>query len=460
MNYFVLFSLIVIAAGVIVLLIPLQPIKKDTNKDNTKNKNKGTNKNKNNKHDDDDDDDDDDDIDSPAPSAAGQRSLSSAAGAADGSSDHQHLLDTLLQKHDALVEGMQNDDDDDDDDDDDNYGVKGQWRKLVGCSDKCDRIRDPADAVGGNCVNPPISDTNSKPDFSKRHCMAFAPPRGKPFMRDLECMTCGYYTYEAECKKKDPDNPDKCKRYGNYAYKAPTGANAKSYYDCSGNPICKLFLQQRGGGGGGQGYVDADADGPVCSAANCKPKEVTIAGVPSTTKCVVPGCLSNSGGLPYPKDFYGTNNINPCKRNPSGSGYMCPAVTSGSTEAYNSGGSSGDPCYTTDGKVDVKKFQSMNQLPVCNSVRPSSAQNFKPGDFGDDDDDDDDDDNDEDEDNDDDDKGDDNDDNDKGKKGKKGSQRNNNNGSVINVYHHYVGNRIKWSSYKNPESGLMYLGIY
>jgi hypothetical protein len=116
MNYLVLFSLIIIATCAIVLLIPSDK-GNNTNKGNS-NKNKGNT----------DDDDDDDDDDSPTPSAAGQRSLSSVAGAADGSSDHQHLLDTLLQKHDALVEGMQNDDDDDDDD----YGRKGHWRKLVG----------------------------------------------------------------------------------------------------------------------------------------------------------------------------------------------------------------------------------------------------------------------------------------------------------------------------------------
>jgi hypothetical protein len=453
MNYLVLFSLIIIATCAIVLLIPSDKgnntnkgnsnNKNKGNKGNYKNKDKGDKGNSNNKNKDKGNtDDDDDDDDSPTPSAAGQRSLSSAAGAADGSSDHQHLLDTLLQKHDALVEGMQNDDDDDDD-----YGRKGQWRKLVGCSDQCVKIKDTADAVGGNCVNPPISATNSKPDLSKKHCMAFAPPRGKPFMRDLECMTCGYYTYEAQCKTTDPDNSAKCKRYDNYVHKAPTGANAKSYYDCSGNPVCDLFLKQRGGGGG-QGYVDDDDDGPVCSAANCKPKEVTIAGVPATTKCVIPGCLSNSGGLPYPKDFYGTDNINPCKLNPSGSGYICPAVTSGSTQAYTSGGSSGDPCYTTGGKVDVGKFQSMNQQPVCNSVRPSSAQNFKPGDFNN-------------EDNEDNEDNEYNDEEDEGNGNNNNNQRNNNNnGSTINVYHHYVGSRIKWSSYKNPESGLMYLGIY
>jgi hypothetical protein len=443
MNYLVLFSLIIIATCAIVLLIPSDKGNKDNKGNSNKNKGNNTNKGNSNKNKGNTDDDDDDDDESLTPSAAGQRSLSSVAGAADGSSDHQHLLDTLLQKHDALVEGMQNDDDDDDD-----YGRKGQWRKLVGCSDKCVKISDPADAVGGNCVNPPISATNSKPDLSKKHCMAFAPPRGKPFMRDLECMTCGYYTYEAECKTTDPDNSAKCKRYNNYEYKSPPGANAKSYYDCSGNPVCDLFLKQRGGGGG-QGYVDDDDDGPVCSAANCKPKEVTIDGVTSTTKCVIPGCLSNSGGLPYPKDFYGTDNINPCKL--KGNGYICPAVTSGSTQAYTSGGSSGDPCYTTGGKVDVDKFQPMNQQPVCNSVRPSSAQNFKPGDFDDDEDNDEEEDNDEDnEDNED------NEDEDEDE----GNNNNNNNGSTINVYHHYVGRRIKWSSYKNPESGLMYLGIY
>jgi hypothetical protein len=218
--------------------------------------------------------------------------------------------------------------------------------------------------------------------------------------------------------------------------------------------ICNLFLEK--GGGGGQGYDDDDADGPVCSAATCKPKEVVIAGVPSTTKCVVPGCMSNSGGLPYPKDFYGTDNINPCKL--KGNGYICPAVTSGSTEAYNSGGSSGDPCYTTNNKVDKTKFYSMNQLPVCNSVRPTSTQNFKPGDFGNDDNNDvDNEDNDDDnEDNDDD-----NEDNDDDNGNNNQRNNNNNNGSsTINVYHHYVGSHIKWSSYKNPESGLMYLGIY
>jgi len=41
------------------------------------------------------------------PSAAFQRNLSSAAGSADGSSDHQHLLEKILKKQDALIEAFE-----------------------------------------------------------------------------------------------------------------------------------------------------------------------------------------------------------------------------------------------------------------------------------------------------------------------------------------------------------------
>lgn len=42
-----------------------------------------------------------------APSAASQPNLSHMAGSADGSSDHQHLLDNLLKKHDRLAEAFE-----------------------------------------------------------------------------------------------------------------------------------------------------------------------------------------------------------------------------------------------------------------------------------------------------------------------------------------------------------------
>ena len=403
-------------------------------------------------------------------SAAGQSSLSSTAGSADGSSDHQHLLDQLLKKQDRLAEAFENRrsgsvtatttkkngiasvsaDANADANADEDFGPSGQWSKLVGCSDKCTKIVSTANAVRGTCVNPPISETNRNPDYSKKYCLAFRPSLRS--MREQECMTCGYYAYAADClKKADPKNPDKCTKYGGYTYQAPTGANAKSYYECANDDNCKLFLEKGGGGGGGGGA--SDKSGPDCSKESCPAKEVTIAGVTTPTqKCVVPGCLSNSGGLPYPKDFYGNDMINPCKR--TGNGYICPAVTFGSTESYNSVGGS-DPCYITGGKPDILKFQSINK--ICNSVKPTSVQNFKPGTTDS-----------------------------SGASGASGrrdrrgrrasagagtststststsaSRSSTNSDNVVNVYHHYISGRPRWSNtYNHPESGLIYLGIY
>ncbi len=405
-------------------------------------------------------------------SAASQPSFASTAGAADGSSDHQHLLDQLLKKQDrlaeafenrrgssvsattttkngiastsadAIVEGYKN------------FDPSGQWSKWVGCNkEKCKKIDKPADAVRGSCVNPPISKTNRDPDYSKKYCMAFR-PQEQSMLREQECMTCGYYAYTAEClRKADPKNPNKCTKYGSYTYQAPTGANAKPYYECDNDDNCKLFLEKGGGGGGGG--KTPDKSGPDCSKKSCPAKEVTIAGVTtSTQKCIIPGCLSNSGGLPYPKDFYGNDMINPCRLNPDKKGWICPAITPGSTESYNSAGGS-DPCYTTDGKPDTKKFQSMDQIPICNSVKPTSVQNFKPST---------------------DDTSASTDDGSGSGSGRSsgsgsgrssGSGRNSGRstgtgtGNVVNVYHHYISGRPRWSNtYKQPESGLIYLGIY
>ena len=450
---FVLFSVIVIVASVVVLLLPFKGPAAVENEVKNSVKNPGGNRKMPHAR-------------ITMPSAANQPSLSVAAGSADGSSDHQHLLDNLLKKQDKLIEayagrrnnpvsatttqrnGIASTSADQD------YGKPGEWRVLAGCSDKCVKIDNTANAVNGNCVNPPISETNQNPDYSNKYCMAFRPPINS--MRDQECMTCGYYAYKADCNQKaDPKNPARCTKYGDYTYQAPTGANAKSYYDCSGNPVCKLFLKKGGGGGG---TITPENSGPVCSATTCKPKEVTISGVTSSTKkCVIPGCLSNNGSLPYPKDFYGNDMINPCKKNPSGSGYICPAVTFGSTISY---GGSDDPCYNTNGRPDITKFQSINQ--ICNSVRPSSEQNFKPGTS---------------------------DSTSKSDTSKSdtsksdtsksiisrrsrrstsntgtsntGTSNTGTNDNVINVYHHYISGKPKWSNtYKYPESGLIYLGIY
>ena len=86
----------------------------------------------------------------------------------------------------------------------------------------------------------------------------------------------------------------------------------------------------------------------------------------------------DDGMLPQPKDFYGNDRINPCMG--KGQNIKCPAITYGSEfkyGAYNSV-SGNDACYTTDGKPDKTKFQSMNQVPICNQVKPISQQNFVP----------------------------------------------------------------------------------
>ena len=89
MNYFVLFSVLVIAACVVILLVPLSNAEEGfaTHEMQMHRKNHPM---------------------SVDPSAAGQRNASSHAGSADGSSDHDHLLDTLLLKHDKLAEAFEN----------------------------------------------------------------------------------------------------------------------------------------------------------------------------------------------------------------------------------------------------------------------------------------------------------------------------------------------------------------
>ena len=92
MKYLVLFSMILIVASVTILMMP-PPLETETEgftPDRT-------------------DDDDDDmyrNLQQPAP--AGRSNASSTAGAADGTSDHQHLLDGLLAKHDRMFEAFEN----------------------------------------------------------------------------------------------------------------------------------------------------------------------------------------------------------------------------------------------------------------------------------------------------------------------------------------------------------------
>jgi hypothetical protein len=364
MNYFVLFSVLLIAACVVILLVP-SPCP-------TAEEGFTTHQKQRRNYPDSD------------PSAAGQRNASSHAGNADGTSDHDHLLDILLQKHDQLAEGFENREKKP------QNTVSATTTKkkgiattsaitipVAGCNkDKCVEIGktqsvvDPMAAIDGNCVNPTLP--NGEPDYSIKYCAAFRPKDDT--MDAQECLTCGYYAYTANCVKYDlPNNPTKCLLYGDYKFQKPT-RTGENYLTCdANNAVCKMLAQQAGGGqdqGQGQG-----SSGPICSASTCGQKTVTVDG----TQCIIPGCVSNDGGmLPYPDNFYGNITTNPCYpiKDSTGAtnGFMCPAITAG--EMYDMGGGSTDLCYTTNGVVDSSKFFKIDA--VCSNDKPKSKQQFKP----------------------------------------------------------------------------------
>ncbi len=95
MHRFVLFSVILIAASVIVLLLP--STLDEGFKNNSPRLIKQTAPNNRAMEN-----------STPTPTAAGQRNSSRTAGAADGSSSSQHLLDHLLQKHYRLDLAFEN----------------------------------------------------------------------------------------------------------------------------------------------------------------------------------------------------------------------------------------------------------------------------------------------------------------------------------------------------------------
>lgn len=91
MNYFVLFSVVIIVVSLVILISPLNnhasvmPIQEGF----------ATRKQQRN-------------VAPIAPVSAGQTNLSGTAGMADGSSDHKHLLDNLLKKQERLAEAFEN----------------------------------------------------------------------------------------------------------------------------------------------------------------------------------------------------------------------------------------------------------------------------------------------------------------------------------------------------------------
>lgn len=354
MNYFVLFSIVLIVVSLVILLSPLNhdvnvmPIqegfasKKSTPK-----------------------------YHSAAPVAAGQMNLSGTAGMADGSSDNQYLLDNLLKKHDRLAEAFTNRDANASKVSATTTKKKGiastgaSYEEnnvpipVAGCNkNNCMKIKDPMKALDGNCINPPRA--NGAPnelDYSIKFCPAFAPKDGT---YAEECLTCGYYKYTSKCTP-NPNNPKKPCDYETYTFD-------------SFNPGPMPGTTDDGGD-------DGDESGPKCST--CKYN------VNKTTKCVLPGCYSaDDGNLPFPDGDYnfaeGCFDYNPDPSNPGEilpgmegrePGYYCPPITKGMS--YDAGGGSNDPCYTkSDGSLNYAAFVKMDKM--CSNDKAKSKQNFVP----------------------------------------------------------------------------------
>jgi hypothetical protein len=369
MNYLVLFSVMLIAASVVILLLPsnhtegVAPRRRHASKAHA--------------------------AAQPAqpaqPVAAGQRNASGNAGSADGTSDHDHLLNTLLLKHDKLAEAFENRKKTNRD------GVSSTTTKkkgiastgdnvnvpVAGCNkNKCVEIGPTATdgqgnliAFSGNCVNPKYYNSDYV-NYRIKYCPAFKP--ADDTIDDQECETCGYYTYYGICIKKDP-NKDVDPTDPNWA---PTPKNPSNceYRDYQFNKFNYGPMPGTTGNDGG----DQGSSGPNCST--CQLDTTTV------NKCVLPGCYSaDDGNLPFPDDgdynfAEGCFDYNPTSKPLPGmenrpAGYYCPPITPG--QSYDGGGSSGDQCYTTNSALDYSKFRLMKT--TCSNDKQPSEQKFVPG---------------------------------------------------------------------------------
>ena len=401
MNYFVLFSVILIAACVIVLLLPptTEGFTSATNANTSANANANA---KLGAHHD-------------RPVAAGQRNLSSAAGAADGGSSNQYLMDDLLAQQDRFVEAFENRNKTNTSNAVSSTTTKKNGIASTGASvapkgnradhvtvpkagcnkDKCTLIDPNAKdaqgdliAFGGNCVNPKYNGSDYV-NYGIKYCPAFQPKDGA---YDEQCQTCGYYEYKGICTKKDPnkgidppgfiptpENPSNCEYE---SYESPDGVTAGPMPGASDD-------------GKGDDSGNIANNGPSCST--CK---LTLN---DNTQCVIPGCYSaDDGYLPFPDDggynfaegcfYYNPDPSNPSKILPGMEGrepgYYCPPITQGNS--FDGGGSTGDPCYTKQNPMpdtakpngpnyilDYAKFVKMGT--ACSNDKQKSQQNFVPG---------------------------------------------------------------------------------
>ena len=430
MNYFVLFSVIVIAACVVVLLLPSKVI---INSNSPVVEGLALPKLERVPH---------------PMAAAPTRNASSAAGAADGSSGNDYLLNNTIRQQTSLAEAFENRD---------NankattvsattvsatttkkkgiastgasISTTGVGRRVtipkVGCdTNKCTQI-DPANmdqAFQGNCVNPKY-DGSDHVNYGIKHCPAFQPKDGA---HDEPCLTCGYYEYKGICTKKDPnkdidppgfiptpENPSNCE-YKNYNY-VPLSQSATTKYwpgpipganddskgadkdNDKGNDDSKGADKDNDDGkgkGADKGADKGNSAGPSCSTC-----ELILN---KNTQCMLPGCYSDDDGyLPFPDNsgynfaegcfYYNPDPSNPGKILPGMEGrppgYYCPPITQGNS--YD-GGSTGDPCYTKQNPIpntakpngpnyilDYAKFVKMDK--TCSNDKPTSKQNCVPG---------------------------------------------------------------------------------
>ena len=383
MNYFVLFSVILIAASVIVLLIP--PTTEGFTSA-TPNANMKPNANANAKP----------KPSASRPAAAGQHNLSSAAGAADGGSSNQYLMDDLLAQQDRFMEAFENRNKTNgattvSSTTTKKKGIASTGAPIegnvpipkAGCNkNKCVLIDPKATdqqgnpiAFQGNCINPKY-DGSDYVNYGIKYCPAYQPTDGA---YDEECQTCGYYEYKGICRKKDP-NKDADPPGFIPTPENPSNCDYESYDSPDGVTAGQIPGTNDDGGQGGQG--GQGGSGNSCSTCKLIPND--------KTQCMLPGCYSaDSGYLPFPDDdgynfaegcfYYNPDPSDPGKILPGlegqPSGYYCPPITQG--QSYDAGGSSGDPCYTTNSALDYSKFQLMKT--VCSNDKQESKQKFVPG---------------------------------------------------------------------------------
>jgi len=366
MNYLVLFSVMLIAASVVILLLPSTSETKETKEPKEEGFNtraKSTPR-------------------VSQPVAAGQRNLSRTASTADGSYGNQHLMNNVLRKQDRLAEAFENRK---------ASAVSATTTKkkgiastgdnvnvpVAGCNkNKCVEIGPTATdgqgnliAFSGNCVNPKYYNSDYV-NYRIKYCPAFKP--ADDTIDDQECETCGYYTYYGICIKKDP-NKDVDPTDPNWA---PTPKNPSNceYRDYQFNKFNYGPMPGTTGNDGG----DQGSSGPNCST--CQLDTTTV------NKCVLPGCYSaDDGNLPFPDDgdynfAEGCFDYNPTSKPLPGmenrpAGYYCPPITQG--QSYDGGGSSGDQCYTTNSALDYSKFRLMKT--TCSNDKQKSKQQFVPG---------------------------------------------------------------------------------